>query len=52
VKWLIDEKTRPASIRKRLNELIGTRLSGYELRGKSEGQGKHKTWTYCVVQSG
>jgi hypothetical protein len=52
VKWLIDEKTRPASIRKRLNELIGTRLSGYELRGKSEGQGKHRTWTYFVVQSG
>jgi hypothetical protein len=48
---MIDARTRPAAIRKRLNKLIGTRLGGYELRGRADGTGKHKTWYYCVDQS-
>jgi hypothetical protein len=51
VRQLVDDKERPAAIRKRLNELIGTRLGGYELRGKPDGKGKHKTWSYRVVQN-
>jgi hypothetical protein len=49
VRRLVDEKDRPAAIRQRLNELVGTRLGGFQLLGKADGNGKHRKWTYCVV---
>ena len=52
MRHLVDERERPAAIRKRLNEMIGTRLGGYQLLGKAEGNGKHKVWRYRLAQDG